>query len=76
MQGTDVAHDRGVGLWAVAAVQGLGSAMKRNRLRAVATVQGLGSARQRSRLRARVIGRASRTAEVEGRNAGRGRGSQ
>ena len=26
VQGNDVAHDRGVGLWAVAVVQGLGSA--------------------------------------------------
>ena len=58
VQGTDVAHDRGVGLWAVA------------------IVQGLGSARQRNRLRARVTGRARCTAEVEGRNAGHGGGSQ
>ena len=37
VQGTDVAHDRGVGLWAMVAVQGLGSARQRNRLRARVT---------------------------------------
>ena len=58
MQGTDVAHDRGVGLWAMVAVQEVGSV------------------RQRNRLKAQVTGQARRMAEVEGRNAGRGGGSQ